>query len=107
VIPSLATLVVIVVGANALGGTIGEVCHRPERVAALAGRSVDDVLLPQDVVTVVAHPEGGLKGIPEGARVAVALTRATREEAAEIVSLLGRLPQFERVVALEGRIHPA
>jgi len=78
VIPSLATLVVVVAGIDALGGRIADVCHRPERVAVLTGRSVDDALRPADMATVLTHPDGGRKHVPANARLVVALTKVTR-----------------------------
>jgi molybdenum cofactor cytidylyltransferase len=82
VIPRRTTLVVVVVGMDALGGRIEDVCHRPERVRALTGREFDDALRPEDVATVAGHPDGGRKNAPAGARVVLALTKVTPEHAA-------------------------
>lgn len=96
VIPAATTLVVIVAGIDAVGGPIGVVCHRPERVSALTGRSGSDVLRPEDMAMVLTHSKGGLKGVPPGARTLVALTKVGptgRADADRVRLLLGeRLP---------------
>ncbi|MBR4194701.1 MAG: putative selenium-dependent hydroxylase accessory protein YqeC [Oscillospiraceae bacterium] len=46
VIPAEAGTVILVLGADAFGKPISEVCHRPERFAALTGCSPDEPLTP-------------------------------------------------------------
>jgi molybdenum cofactor cytidylyltransferase len=89
-VPSCATLVAIIAGTDAIGRPIGEACHRPERVTALTGRSADEALRAEDVARVLSHPDGGLKGVPEGARVVALLTRLG-PNAAELVSTIRSL----------------
>lgn len=104
VIPKATTVVVVVMGTDAIGGTIAEVCHRPERVAAIAGRSTSGVLDVDACVAVLGSPDGGLKGVPEAARVVVALTKVTDERApgaAAIADRLGGHARIDGVVAVE------
>ncbi|MFB6269235.1 MAG: selenium cofactor biosynthesis protein YqeC [Halobacterium sp.] len=69
-VPECADVVVPIASVRAVGEPLTEaVAHRPERVAALTGLAVGDEIRPEDVATVLAHPEGGLKGVPEGATV--------------------------------------
>ncbi|MBE2201506.1 MAG: putative selenium-dependent hydroxylase accessory protein YqeC [Anaerolinea sp.] len=89
-IPLETTLVVPVVGIDALDAPLGEVAHRPERVEALIGdrysvsgdrysvnveqssivnRQSSIILTPAMVAALLTHPQGGMKGAPEGARV--------------------------------------
>lgn len=75
VIPSATTAVVVVFGIDAIGRPIIEMCHRPDRVAALAGLAVSDVLDAAAAVRVVTHPEGVMRSVPKGARVVVAVTK--------------------------------
>jgi molybdenum cofactor cytidylyltransferase len=86
--PPTTTLLVPVVGLDILGQSLTAAhVHRPELVARLAevplAASVDlDV-----VAAVLTHPEGGLKGVPEGARVVPLINKigdaqAARQEAA-------------------------
>lgn len=67
-VPPCATHVVVVAGMAAAGRPLDEAAvHRPERFAALAGLQPGDVLTPQAIAAVLAHPEGGRKGCPPGA----------------------------------------
>jgi probable selenium-dependent hydroxylase accessory protein YqeC len=102
VIPASATLVVVVANTAAVGRPIHEVAHRPERVSSLLGVTGDHVLRPVDVATVLSAPTGGLFGVPERARVVVALTTAGgRDDAsAEVSSRLEPIPRIERVVTV-------
>jgi molybdenum cofactor cytidylyltransferase len=100
VIPAESTIVVVVAGLDSVGNRIADVAHRPHLVAALLGGTVDDVLRPQDVATVLSHPRGGLARIPESARVVVALTKANGDSALEIERQLASHARIERVVAI-------
>lgn len=68
-VPSGATLVVAVAGADALGAPIDtERCHRPQRVADLGGVAPGAELTPEVAARVHAHPEGPFRTAPPGAR---------------------------------------
>jgi molybdenum cofactor cytidylyltransferase len=85
VIPSASTLVVIVASLDAIGRPLAEVAHRPELASGLIGIELDAAVEPKHVAALLAHPQGGLKGVPDRARAVVALTggkRDGREEAA-------------------------
>jgi molybdenum cofactor cytidylyltransferase len=69
VIPFGTTLVVPVVGIDAVGGRVGDVAHRPERVEALTGLGLDEAVTAEALGTLITHPNGGRKGVPVGARV--------------------------------------
>ncbi len=89
VIPAAATLVVPVVGLSALGRPMGEAAHRPERVTALTGLAPGDPVTPAALAALLAHEEGGLKGVPAGARVVAYLNQAdtpARLEAARVIA---------------------
>ncbi|MDH3261376.1 MAG: selenium cofactor biosynthesis protein YqeC [Acidimicrobiia bacterium] len=105
VIPAEATTVVVLMGVGAVGGRIADVAHRPEQVVILTGLGVRDTLEVDHCVTVLTHPQGGLKGIPPGARVVVALTEtgtpAAEEAATQIVERLGLCERISRVVMVE------
>lgn len=74
-IPHAATTVVSVIGADALGRVIADQCHRPLRVAAVAGCSPYQRLSPERAATVIASRRGGRKNVPESARLVVAITK--------------------------------
>lgn len=80
VIPASATVVVTVVGVDALEGPLSAVAHRPERVAALTGLAADARLDAAAVACVVAGPDGNARGAPPGARVVALVNKADDDE---------------------------
>jgi probable selenium-dependent hydroxylase accessory protein YqeC len=74
-IPDAATLVVAVIAADALDRVIEDVAHRPMRVAAVCGCGPYERLTVERAATLLASEQGGRKGVPPGARFAVAITR--------------------------------
>lgn len=69
-IPDCADVVVPIASVRAVGEPLSDtVAHRPKRVAALTDLAVGDEIRPEDVATVLAHPEGGLKDVPDEATV--------------------------------------
>lgn len=102
VIPPATTLVLVVAGLSALGRPLAAAdVQRPERVAALAGVPLGTPVDPALVAAVLAHPEGGLKGCPPGARKAAVLAQATPERlpaGREIARRLLDTGRFERVL---------
>lgn len=82
VIPETATLVVAVAGLDALGQPLDAAhVHRPEIVAQLSGAAPGDPVTPELMARVLAHPQGGLKNAPAGARICVLLNKAETPEA--------------------------
>ena len=101
VVPACGSLVVSVAGMDAVGRPLDEThVHRPERVAALTGHTLGAPVTPELIATVLAHPEGGRKGLPAGARWLALLNKAEtperRAHAEAIANLLK--PSAERVV---------
>jgi len=101
VIPVGTTLLVPIVGIDALSKPIVEVAHRPERVCAITGLAPEDSLTPAALARLLTSPEGGLKNAPSARRVAILINKvesaaesALAREAAE--SIL-RDPSVERV----------
>ena len=109
VIPENTTLVVPVVGADVFGKTLdAEHVHRPELVSALCGAPPGTPITPEIVARVLAHPEGGRKGVPVGARVVALINKVEslpdRTPARETAERLLREPSIQAVVlaALRG-----
>jgi len=103
VIPSLSTTVIVVAAITAIGHPISEVAHRPKRVAAIARARPTDRLTIDHVARVLLDPNGGLKGIPEAARAAMAIAHAdtaTRDAAEQLATFLRAHPDIDRVVTL-------
>ena len=91
VVPSHATLVVACIGASALGRVIADQCHRPMRVAALAGCTPYERLTPERAARVLLHDRGSRQGCPAGARFAVVVHRvddAGEAMAAEVEAVI-------------------
>jgi len=103
VIPPETTLVVPVVGADVLGKTLDAAhVHRPELVSALSGAPVGATITPELVARVLSHRHGGLKGVPDGARVVVVINKvealSDRAPAQETARRLLREPAIQSVV---------
>ena len=103
VIPAKTTLVVPVVGADVFGKSLdADHVHRPKLVSALSGAPLGATITPAIVARVLAHAEGGRKGVPAGARVVVLINKvdAIRDRAAarETAECLLREPAIHSVV---------
>jgi molybdenum cofactor cytidylyltransferase len=80
VIPPEATLVVPVMGAEALNQPLSEArVHRVELVCLLTGAAEGDRITPELAARVLTHPQGGLKNIPAGARVIPLINKVESE----------------------------
>ena len=76
VIPAETTLVVPLVGADVFGQTLdADHVHRPELVSALSGAPLGAPITSEIVARVLAHPDGGRKGVPPGARIVVLINK--------------------------------
>jgi probable selenium-dependent hydroxylase accessory protein YqeC len=103
VIPVETTLVVPVVGADVLGRTLDDDhVHRPQLISALTGAALGSVITPEIVARALAHPDGGRKGVPAGARVIVVINKvdalADRAWVHETAERLLRDPAIHAVV---------
>ena len=103
VIPAETTLVVPVVGADVFGKTLDDDhVHRPELIGALSGAPLGTPITPEIVARVLAHPEGGRKGVPPGARIVVVINKVERlperAPARETAERLLREPAIHSVV---------
>ncbi len=104
IVPQTCTLLVSVIGADALGRVIADQCHRPLRVAALAGCSPYVRLTPEAAATVILHERGARREQPASARLAVVVTKvddATTQLAADLVAALARAEPAVTVVQVE------
>ncbi len=110
VVPERTSLLVCVVGIDALAEPIERVAHRPERVAEITGLGLSQHLTPEALGKLLTSPRGGLKGAPDGARVAVLINKvessAQRDAAHRIADCVLREARVERVVigALHGEL---
>lgn len=113
VVPATTDTVLPIASARVVGESLDEEhVHRPERVAAVTGREVGAELTADDVATILASPDGGLRNVPDDATVVALVNmadddalRATAEEIA--AGVLARPDRVDRVVTArmdEGRI---
>jgi probable selenium-dependent hydroxylase accessory protein YqeC len=103
VVPSTSTLVLAVVGADAFGRVIADQCHRPLRVAALAGCYPGRRLDPELAARVILHERGVARACPSGAELVVAITKVddrTGPLADRLVDELRVLGPTVRVLAI-------
>ncbi len=102
VIPASATLVVVLVGIDALGEPLSaEIAHRPERVTALTGTRAGERLTASAIARVMLGPGGNTRGAPSGARIVALVNKAdTPQRVASAHDLAAELRRCgaERVV---------
>jgi len=98
VIPSMAGRVVVVAALDAIGRPLDEdTVHRPEIAARLLDAPGGARITPEMVAELVAHPNGGLKGVPAGAEPVVLLTRWDGPAAASAQTIARHLLRTGRV----------
>jgi molybdenum cofactor cytidylyltransferase len=102
VIPTRTTLLVPVVGIDALGSPLADqTVHRAERVAQLADVTLGAEVTPEIVATVLTHPQGGLKGLPQAGRVTPLVNKVENEkDLATAQHLADRLLANQRIDAV-------
>ena len=107
VVSERTSLLVSVVGIDALAAPIERVAHRPERVADITGLALSQQLTPEALGKLLTSPRGGMKGAPDGARVAVLINKVEssteRDAAHRIADRVLREARVERGVI--GALH--
>ena len=100
VVPSRTTTLVACVGAAALGAVISEQCQRPERVAAVARCSPDDLLTPQRLAAVLLSDRGSRKDSPPSARFAVVINQVRPTHMSFVDELAGIIGDTATLVCI-------
>ena len=103
VIPPDAECVLSLIGIDVVGKPLTEqIAHRPERIAELIGVPLRTPLSTSLLAALLAHGQGGLKGIPTGARCAVVINKVQDQlglcAARDIAALLRGRPGIDRIV---------
>jgi molybdenum cofactor cytidylyltransferase len=103
VIPAETTLVVPIVGADVFGKPLdADHVQRPELISALSGAPLGSPITPEIVARVLIHRDGGLKGVPAGARVVALINKVeslvNRTPARETAQRLLREPAIDSVL---------
>jgi len=105
VIPQNTSLVIPVVGIDALGSKLARKnVFRPEIISRLTGLPIGAVVSADAVATLMTHPEGIIKGSPAHARIVPLINKMDLDKALskskDLASkiLEKRHPQIERIV---------
>lgn len=101
VIPAWVETVVVVAGLSGLNQPLTEATvHRAERFAALSSLEMGETVSVEALARVLNHPEGGLKGLPAGARRVALLNQADTPQLQALGGALGErlLPTYQAVV---------
>ncbi len=114
VIPVETTMLVAVLGIEALGAALGpEHVFRPEIYSRLTGLAAGDAITAESIAASLAHPDGLLRDKPGGSRVAVFINKVESEEglcrAGNLARLLlpGGIPSLCRVIIGRAKHPPA
>ena len=90
VIPASSGHVIVVAGMDGIGSPLDEAhVHRARRFAELGRLALGEAVTSEALARVLIHPRGGLKGVPDGARIRVFLNKTDsrpRRAAAEAVA---------------------
>jgi len=105
VIPSNTSLVIAIVGIDALNKKLDrENVFRPEIVSKLTGLAIREPVTPDAITTLVTHNKGITKGSPSGARIIPVINKMDiTKSGAEAEALAYKIlevehPEIERVV---------
>ena len=98
VVPAETNIALLLMSADAINQPLnGEIAHRPERVAEVAGINQGDVLTSAVIARLMTSDRGGLKNIPEKARVYMLVTHATDEKMDAIREISGLINGSSRI----------
>jgi hypothetical protein len=106
-IPACATTVCVVANLAVLGQPLDErSTHRPKRIAALTGAHLGQPVTAQTVVDVLAHAQGGRKGIPPSARAIAVLMQYADTPHPDAAWMLDALVErgFDQALLLAPRV---
>lgn len=105
VIPESTSLVIPVVGIDALGCSLTEAnVFRPEIISRLTGLPLDGTITADAIATLITHPQGIIKGSPAHARIIPLINKVDFvQDLSPAEDLAGRIlgkghPQIKRVI---------
>lgn len=98
VVLEMTTLLVPVAGMDCIGRLLDEKSvHRPEIVSRLTGCGPGSPITPDMVARTLAHPEGGAKDLPAGARLVPMLNKSDASDILAVRETACRLLDFANV----------
>ncbi|HKM22716.1 MAG TPA: selenium cofactor biosynthesis protein YqeC [Lachnospiraceae bacterium] len=83
-------IVIGVLGMDAIGKTISEVCHRPEQVMRLLHRKADNKLTWQDIITLAMSDEGLRKGVAPHMRYILFFNKTVERQQKRTAAMMAR-----------------
>lgn len=77
VVPPQTNVALLLISAQAINQPLTPaIAHRPERIAALLGLNIGDILTPVAIAQLITSEHGGMKNIPHSASAYVLITHA-------------------------------
>lgn len=90
-VPARTSLFISVAGWRAMGRPLTPAhVHRAERAAVITGHPVGSPITPEMMITLLTHPQGGLKGVPGDARVVWLINQVNEADTMAIVEAMAR-----------------
>ncbi len=101
VVPLETNVGLLLMSAEAINQPLREeIAHRPERIAAVTGISMGDILTPDVIARLMTSEQGALKGIPENAKTYLLVTHATPERRQAVLELAERVHKTTRITGV-------
>ena len=100
VLPLGVTTVIAVIGADAIDRVIEDQCHRPLRVAAVVNCSPYERLTPQRAAVLLLDSNGSKKGLENGMRYVIAITKVSTKNQNIVNRLVEELQSFDPEVEI-------
>ena len=98
VVPPETNVALLLMSAQAIHHPLSEeIAHRPERVAAVTGILMGDVMTPDVIARLMTSEQGALKAIPESAQAYLLITHATQERREGVLELAQRVRVSGRI----------
>lgn len=87
-VPQCTTLFIVVIGFDIIGKKINiHNVHRPQLVSRILKKPLESTVSPSDIINLLQHPLGLLKGRPPATRTVVILNKVTEAHINEAVNL--------------------
>jgi molybdenum cofactor cytidylyltransferase len=106
-IPPFVQTVVVTAGVSSIGNPLNsEWVHRPENYEGLSGLKTGERITPGSIVKALSHPDGGLKGIPVGARKIVFLNQVDTPKLLETTGEMAKSLLINYDAVIVGSVKP-
>ena len=105
-VPQCTTLFIVVIGFDIIGKKLNkDSVHRPQLVARVLNKQMESIIQPQDIITILKHPNGLLKSRPRATRTTVILNKVQEKNFDEATNLangiLNHAPGINSVICGE------